>query len=191
LIFPKAEPITALILTYAMIPLGMIARPLGAFVFGYIGDSFGRKKALILSLGSMSVVTGLMALSPTYAYAGMFAPLFLCNGIYLQNFLSAGETMGGAIYLLENTSEERHDVLSGFYSATTIGGILFASAGVALLSQYGVIEWGWRLLYLVGCLTAFFAFTLRKQLPSNAWDDSPTKTPESLLHSKDTPVPNF
>lgn len=99
LIFPKEEPITALILTYAIIPLGMLARPLGSLVFGFIGDVCGRKHALFLTLAGMSLVSGCIALSPTYAQAGIVAPIIFCLGRILQNFLAAGETMGGAIFL--------------------------------------------------------------------------------------------
>jgi len=126
LIFPKENQITALILTYAMLPLGMLARPLGALIFGYIGDAYGRKQALFLTLGGMSIVSGCIAFSPTYAQAGIVAPIIFCIGRIMQNFLASGETMGGAIFLLENTSEKRHDLLSSIYNTTTIGGILFA-----------------------------------------------------------------
>ena len=58
LIFPEKDPMTALILTYAIIPLGMVARPLGSLVFGYIGDVYGRKHALFLTLAGMSLISG-------------------------------------------------------------------------------------------------------------------------------------
>ncbi|MBS0615811.1 MAG: MFS transporter [Verrucomicrobia bacterium] len=165
LIFPDKEPVVALILTYAMIPLGMIARPIGSLVFGYIGDTYGRRQALFLTLGGMAVVSAGIALSPTFQTAGLLAPLIFCAGRILQNFFSAGETMGGAIYVLEDTPEKKHDFVSSLYSTSTIGGILLASAGVALLSSMGVLEKGWRLLYVVGCITAFFGLLIRRHLP--------------------------
>lgn len=164
LIFPEKEPLTALILTYAMIPLGMLARPLGSLVFGYIGDVYGRGQALFLSLIGMALVSGCIALSPTYLQAGILAPFIFCLGRILQNFFSSGEMIGGAIFLLENSSEKRHDLLSGLYNASTVGGILLASFGVSLLSHYAVIESGWRLLYLFGCLTAGFGCVIRRQM---------------------------
>ncbi len=162
LIFPEQEPITALILTYAIIPLGMLARPLGSLVFGYIGDVYGRKYALFLTLAGMSFVSGCIALSPTYLQTGILAPIIFCLGRALQNFLAAGETMGGAIFLLENSSENRHDLLSSFYSASTMGGHLLASLGVFLLSHYDAIDPGWRFLYLCGCVTALFGCMIRR-----------------------------
>jgi len=163
LIFPDHDPITALILTYAIIPLGMVARPLGALVFGYIGDMYGRRYALFLSLGGMAFVSGCIAFSPTYAQAGLLAPILFCIGRAAQNFFAAGETMGGAIFVLENSQEKRHDLLSSLYSASTIGGYLLASLGVFLLSHYQVIDSGWRFLYLGGCITALFACMIRRQ----------------------------
>jgi MFS transporter, MHS family, proline/betaine transporter len=162
LIFPNKDPMTALILTYAMIPLGMLARPLGSLVFGYLGDVYGRKYALFLTLAGMAVVSGCIGLSPTYAQVGLLAPLIFCLGRVLQNFFAAGETMGGAIFLLENSPERRRDVLSSLYNVSTIGGHLLASFGVFLLGSYNWITPGWRVLYLCGCVTALFGCRLRR-----------------------------
>src|SRR5579872_3193363 len=180
LIFPEQEPITALILTYAMIPLGMLARPIGSLVFGYIGDRWGRKEALFLTLGGMALVSGGIALSPTFQQAGVLAPVLFCIGRLLQNFLAAGETMGGAIFLLENTQKKHHDLLSSFYNASTIGGILLASAGVSLLCFYNATEWGWRLLYLFGCLTGLFGCMVRKGLAPSVYVSKETSIHRSL-----------
>lgn len=165
LIFPSKDPLTALILTYAIIPLGMLARPLGSLVFGYIGDVYGRSHALFLTLAGMSFISGCIALSPTYAQVGVLAPLIFFVGRILQNFLAAGETMGGAIFLLENSPTKRHDLLSSLYNASTLGGHLLASFGVFLLSRYNFIDPGWRLLYLCGCITAFFGCMMRRSTP--------------------------
>lgn len=181
LIFPQKEPITALILTYAMIPLGMLIRPFGSLVFGYIGDSYGRRRALFLALAGMGFVSGLIAMSPTYLQAGILAPLIFCLGRILQNFLASGETIGGAIFILENTPEKKHDLLSGLYNASTIGGILLASAGVFLLGRYECIDSGWRWLYVFGCLTAFFGCIMRKATVDEARSLERVKFSQALL----------
>lgn len=166
LIFPEKDPMTALILTYAIIPLGMLARPFGSLVFGYIGDVYGRAYALFLTLAGMALVSGCIAFSPTYSQVGLLAPLIFCFGRAFQNFLAAGETMGGAIFLLENSPEKRHDLLSSLYNASTIGGYLLASWGVFMLGQYNFVDPGWRLLYLCGCITAVFGCLMRRSSPS-------------------------
>lgn len=162
LLFPKEDPMTALIWIYAMIPLGMIARPLGALFFGYIGDRYGRERALFFSLMGMAIASGGIAISPTYAKVGAWAPLLFCLGRGMQNFCSAGETMGGAIFLLEQTPLKKHDELSGWYSASAIGGHLLASWAVFFLSAYGEIGEQWRWLYVAGCVTVLFASSFRR-----------------------------
>ena len=163
LFFPKHEPLTALILTYAIIPLGMLMRPLGALFFGYVGDVYGRGRALFFSLLGMGCFSFCMALAPTFEQVGVFAPIFLCLVRLGQNFLAAGEIMGGAILLLEETPEKKHDWLSSLYSASTIGGILLAAFGVSFLCQMSSVESAWRTLYVAGGITAFFGCLLRKK----------------------------
>jgi MFS family permease len=181
LIFPQHDPLTALLLTYAIIPLGMLARPVGSIVFGYIGDTYGRNQALFISLAGMAVISGCIALSPTYAQAGIISPLIFCLGRILQNFFAAGEIMGGAIFLLEHTPEKKHDFLSSLYNASTIGGILIASAAVSLLGYFQAAESGWRVLYMLGCMTAIFGSMIRRQM--DLVPHSSVKAPFSLISS--------
>lgn len=179
LMFPEQDPLTALILTYAMIPLGMLTRPLGSLVFGAMGDRYGRRYVLFLSLVGMALVSGAIALIPPYAQIGIGAPILFCAGRILQNFLAAGEIMGGAIFLLENTEERNHDLISGIYGASTIGGTLLASFGVWILSQNERMEPGWRYLYLAGCLTALFGCLLRRNLGNDC------QSPKSKIKVKE------
>lgn len=172
LIFPEKEPIVALILTYAMIPLGMLARPLGALFFGQIGDRYGRRVALSWSLLGMGFISLVIACTPTFHTAGALSPLLFCLGRILQNFFAAGESMGGAIYLLENCKPEKQDLMSSIYNASTIGGILLAAYGVASMGAH----FSWRLLYFCGAITALFGAWVRSKRD---------KTPE-ILSSKNT-----
>lgn len=164
LFFPKQDPVTALLLTYCIIPLGMAARPIGSLFFGYIGDTRGRKEALVFSLSGMAIVTGCMGFLPTYEQAGIFAPILLSLGRILQNFFGSGETMGGAIYLIENVPESEKDLTSSYFNASTIAGILVASFGVSIICGLNLIQDCWRLLYFLGCSTAIFAVILRLKM---------------------------
>lgn len=165
LFFSDYDPASALILTYGIIPLGMIARPIGSLAFGWLAAHKGRRTALFLSLLGMAGVSGLIALTPTYAQAGLLAPALLCLGRFLQNFFATGEIVGGAMFVLEHTPEKNHDFMSSLYAVTTVSGILLASAAVSLLSFFNVIELGWRVLYLFGGITALFGTLLRRYLP--------------------------
>ena len=161
LFFPKQDPLTALMLTYAIIPLGMLMRPLGALFFGYIGDLQGRSRALFVSLLGMGCISFCMAFIPTFERVGILAPILFCLARLVQNFLASGEIMGGAILLLEGANEKKHDVLSSLYGASTIGGILLASLGVSVLCQAFSVESGWRSLYIIGGITALFGCIIR------------------------------
>lgn len=168
LFFPNQDPLTALILSYCMIPLGMIARPLGSLIFGYIGDVYGRKEALILSLLGMAIFTGMMGVLPTYHQIGILAPILLLIGRILQNFFAAGEIMGGAIYLIECSSiESDKNMVSSLYNSSTVAGILLASIAVSIICLFDVVLQCWRILYFLGCFTAIFAFFLRVRIPAN------------------------
>jgi len=181
LIFPKQAPMTALLLTYAMIPLGMLARPLGSLVLGYIGDVYGRKQALFVSLMGMALVSLGMALTPIYSHIGWIAPLIFCIARALQNFLAAGESMGGAIFLLENAPKSKHDLLSSVYNASTLAGILIASLGVTLLGLMGHVEKSWRVLYLIGSITGLFGTFLRKGFSKQSGLTTPTRLRHTLI----------
>lgn len=185
LFFPDQDPLTALILTYCIIPLGMIARPIGSLVFGYIGDTQGRKETLVLSLSGMAIVTGLMGLLPTYHQAGVLAPILLAITRILQNFFAAGETMGGAIYLIENLPESEKDMISSLYNSSTIAGVLLASAGVSFLCAFNKIEEYWRILFFSGSFTAIFVVFLRcnMSLKTRLINSSPTVSFKSVLSS--------
>lgn len=161
LFFEKQDPITALILTYGMMPLGLISRPLGSVFFGWIGDSFGRRQALFLSLLGMAAVTIGMGSLPVYQDIGLWAPLLLALGKMLQSFCAAGEATGGAIFVLEHTTVSKRSFLSGCYDASSVGGILLASGLITLMSAQGWIDQSWRMLFWAGGMTALFGVFLR------------------------------
>lgn len=150
LFFPDQDPLTSLILTYGMLTLGFFTRPVGSLFFGWIGDLYGRRKALIGSLIGMAMTTFAMGSLPTYAEIGLFAPVFLALGKMLQSFFVAGENAGGAIFVLEHTNSSKRGLNSGIYDSSSIVGILIASGMVAFLSQHGVIQEGWRVLFWLG-----------------------------------------
>lgn len=181
LFFPNHDPLTALIFTYCIIPLGMMARPLGALIFGYIGDTHGRKEALALSLSGMAIITGLMGFLPTYFQVGILAPILLSIGRIFQNFFTAGEVMGGAIYLLENSPESQKNMISSLYDSSKIAGVLLASAGVSILCCMNSIQDYWRILYFSGCFTAVFVAFLRVKVSFNSFFALSSHTTESSL----------
>lgn len=184
LFFHTQDPFTALILTYAIIPMGMATRPLGSLCFGWIGDRFGRRQALCWSLTGMALVTISMGFLPTSRKIGPLSPLFLATLRLLQSFFAAGEAPGGAIYLLENTQAPKRSLLSSLFDATTVGGILIASGLVTFLSMQGWVESGWRYLFWAGGATALLGIYLRLQTEESEEFSSTTFQIKELFQHK-------
>jgi MFS family permease len=164
LFFQEKDPI----LTYGMLPLGFVTRPLGSLFFGWIGDCYGRKRALFCSLFGMALVTVGIGCLPVYKEIGVWAPFLLALGKMLQSFCAAGEAIGGAIFVLEHTPLPKRGFMSGCYDASSIGGILLASGVVALMSAYGSIDQSWRTLFWAGAMTALFGIFLRWKATDSA-----------------------
>ena len=161
LFFKTSSSTLALILTYNIVPLSFLARPIGAFFFGRIGDNFSRKKALSWSLIGMAITTVSIGCLPTDDQAKTLAPIILLGLQMLQNFFSAGQRAGGPIIILENCQTSKRSLLSSLYDSSSILGILAASLAVSLLSNMNLLDQFWRALYWVGALSALVGAKLR------------------------------
>src|ERR1700761_5183567 len=99
--FPAFYPIAALLSTFAPFAVGFLFRPLGAIVIGAFGDRYGRRQALVLTIGMMAIATGLIGLIPGYATIGIAAPIILVLCRAFQGFSTGGEWGGAATFLVE------------------------------------------------------------------------------------------
>jgi len=161
LFFPENSPISALILTYAMIPLGLFSRPIGALFFGRIGDRKGRKQALYLTLLGMAITTTSIGFIPTFESVGWIAPLLLALCRVVQSFFAAGEVTGGALLVLESSPKKLQNFFQALYECSTMIGILCASTAVAMISNGKNVAIYWRVLYWIGGSTGFIALLVR------------------------------
>ncbi|MDJ0652350.1 MAG: MFS transporter [Simkaniaceae bacterium] len=161
LFFHSSSPITALILTYAIMLLGLFSRPLGSLIFGRMGDRKGRKNVLLFTLLGMALTTILMGSIPFYEKIGWLAPTLLALGRLFQNFFASGETIGGTLLVLESCPKKKRGLMNGLYECSTILGTLLASLGVTILSVQGSIETRWRILYWIGGITGGVGLLLR------------------------------
>jgi Major Facilitator Superfamily. len=164
--FPEFEPLQALIMTYALIPLGMLAKPMGAWVFGSYADRFGLQKMLYTTATGLLFVTMLMGCLPTYQTAGILAPILLLLGRFLQNFFAAGEKSGTTLCLLESSKTYDKVWMSSLAASTSTIGILMASLGAWWAFEDPSAE-RWRMLYFLGFLTGVSTLFLR-WLPQTA-----------------------
>lgn len=155
----------ALLLTFATFGVGFLARPLGAVVFGHIGDRYGRTRALLLSVFGMAIVTVLMGCLPNFAQIGYAAPIILTVLRLLQGFSCGGEWAGSAAYMIETAPDHRRG-FAGSWQEFSLVLALMASSGTgalinAVLTPEAVASWGWRLPFFAGILLAVPAVVLR------------------------------
>jgi MFS transporter, MHS family, proline/betaine transporter len=154
--FPAGDEFAAMLGTFGAFGLGFAARPLGAIIFGWLGDKKGRKWTLTFVMPLMAVATLLMALIPSYASIGLAAPVLLVAARMLQG-LSVGGELGNAVaYLVEWAPQNRRGFYGSFQQCSTLGGMLLGSGAAALmttlLSPQAMLDWGWRVPFIVGAL---------------------------------------
>lgn len=170
--FPKEEPGLAMLAAFAVFSVSFFMRPLGAMIFSSIGDRYGRKKALSLSMLGMAIPTAGIGLLPAYSEIGYTATILLVM-LRLFQGLSLGGEMGGAVtYVLEHTPERRIGLASSLIQASTCSGLLLGtllSSGIsAMLTDEQFSLWGWRIPFLVGLIAAGIGLHIRRSMPESA-----------------------
>ena len=163
--FPSQDPVAAFLLTLATFATGFAVRPVGAVIFGKIGDSIGRKYAFLLTITIMGAGTSLIGILPTYNMVGVYAPLLLVSLRLLQGLALGGEYGGAAIYVAEHVSDKKRGYWTSFIQTTATGGLL-VSLGVILTTRISLGEqafgdWGWRIPFLVSILMVTAALYIR------------------------------
>ncbi|WP_328990030.1 MFS transporter [Kribbella sp. NBC_01245] len=158
----------SLIKTYASFALAFFFRPIGAAVFGRIGDRIGRRPTLILVLLLMTGATTLIGLLPTYAAIGAAAPWIL-TGVRALQGLSAGGEFGGAVSIMTEFAPREKRGLYGSWQSFTVALGLLAGAGLAavlasVLSEAALKDWGWRVPFLLALPLGLVALYLRLKL---------------------------
>ena len=166
--FPNQSEYASLMLSLMTFGTGYLMRPLGALLLGAYIDHHGRRKGLLLTLGLMAVGTVSIGCTPGYRTLGLLAPLLVVAGRLVQG-LSAGVEIGGvSVYLSEIAPPGRKGFFVSWQSASQQVAVMFAaSLGILLassLTQVQMMDWGWRIPLLVGCLLVPFLFLLRRSL---------------------------
>jgi MFS family permease len=163
--FEKSHPVAALLSTIALFTAGFLIRPLGAFVFGWLGDVVGRKYTFILTLVGMALGTGAIGLIPTFEQIGLAAAFILFFLRIVQGLCLGGQYGGAITYVAEHVSDERRGYYTGWLQTSpTLGIVLSLIIIIATRTYFGndaFNAWAWRLPFLFSFVLVFIALYMR------------------------------
>jgi MHS family metabolite:H+ symporter-like MFS transporter len=166
--FPEQSAAMALILAMGTYGAGYIARIVGAFIFGKMGDRIGRKKVLFITITMMGICTTLIGVLPTYAQIGIFAPVLLVTLRIIQGLGAGAEISGAGTMLAEYAPKGKRGIISSLVAMGTNCGTLSATAIWAVmffvLDREELVAWGWRVPFLASVVVMIFAIWLRMNL---------------------------
>ncbi|MET9244556.1 MFS transporter [Nonomuraea sp. NPDC003709] len=165
--FPSSSPATGTLLALATFGVGYLARPVGAFVLGHVGDKFGRKKVLVTTLVMMGASTFLVGCLPTYDQVGVLAPVLLVVLRLLQGFSVSGEQAGANSMTLEHAPDTRRAYYTSFTLNGTQAGQIIATAiflPIAALPEDQLLSWGWRVPFWLSIGVAAVGLVIRRTL---------------------------
>jgi MFS family permease len=166
--FPSSNPTIAIVASLGTYGVGYIARPIGAFVLGHLGDTYGRRNVLLICLVLMGLSTTAVGLLPTYPQVGVWAPVLLVVLRLIQGFAVAGEISGASSMILEHAPFGRR----GFFASFTLQGVQagqILAAAVFLPLSYALpneafMSWGWRVPFLLSVLVLVAGYIIRREV---------------------------
>ena len=166
--FPSGDEVSQLLAAFAVYGVGFLARPVGGVVIGRIGDTKGRKTALILTIMLMAVGTVLIGIIPTYATIGVLGPLLILVARLMQGFSAGGEWGGSTAFIVEWADEGERGFLGSFQQCSVAGGLLLGSGVAALITTLldpaAMEAWGWRVPFLLGALLGPVGMYMRRNI---------------------------
>src|ERR1700738_1296196 len=166
--FEQSHPVAALLSTIALFTAGFLIRPLGAFLFGWMGDRICRKYTFLVTLSGMGIGTGCIGLIPTYADIGLTAAFVLFGMRMIQGLCLGGEYGGAITYVAEHVSDEHRGYAPGWLQPSpTLGIVVSLAVIIATRTYFGndvFNAWAWRVPFLVSFLLVAVAIYIRLQL---------------------------
>jgi MFS family permease len=188
--FPESDPATGTLLSFATYGVGYVARPVGAFFMGHIGDKYGRKRVLLLTVSLMGLSTFLVGCLPSYNSIGLWAPGLLVALRLLQGFSASGEQASANSLTLEHAPDGRRAFFSSFTLSGTQAGLIIATAvflPIGALPDHQLLTWGWRIPFWLSAIVVFAGVMIRRRLEetpafqAEAGDGEVAKIPLAVL----------
>ncbi|UOQ55879.1 MFS transporter [Leucobacter allii] len=166
--FPSGDPTAEMLSSLAVFAVGFVSRPVGALFLGPIGDKFGRRTVLIITVLSMGIITALIGLTPSYAAIGIAAPILVVILRLLQGMMVGGEWTSAAAYIGESAPKRKRALFASLVTATAglafLVGTIVAALLTAALSEEALASWGWRVPFLASLVMAIVAVYIRRKL---------------------------
>ncbi len=168
LFFPSDNPTAALLASLAAFGAGFGVRPLGAVIFGVLGDKVGRKYTFLATLTLMGLSTAAIGLLPTYTQAGIWAPILLVSMRLMQGLALGGEYGGAAIYVAEHAPAGKRGLYTSWIQASVVGGFVLSLIVVLLcrlsMDKAAFETWGWRIPFLLSIVMLAISLYVRLKL---------------------------
>jgi MFS transporter, MHS family, proline/betaine transporter len=187
--FPASDEVTSLLSTFAAFGIGFVMRPLGGILIGRLGDTKGRKTALLVTIALMAVGTVLIGVIPSYESIGLAAPALVVLARLVQGFSAGGEWGGSTTFIVEWAPEGRRGFYGSLQQSSVAGGLLLGSAIAALLNTMVTPEalegWAWRIPFLLGGLLGPVGLYMRRNI-----EETPAFTRVSERSSSDDVSPS-
>jgi MFS transporter, MHS family, proline/betaine transporter len=188
--FPGSDPTASLLAAFAAYGVGFLARPLGGVVIGRLGDTKGRKTALVLTIFLMAFGTVGLGLLPSYDAIGVWAPILLVTLRLVQGIAAGGEWGTSTAFMIEWAPEGRRGFFGSFQQVSTAGGSLLGSGVAAILtsslSSAAMLDWGWRVPFLLGALLLVVGAYMRQNV-----DETPSYEASRQAAAEQPPVAGF
>ncbi|MGD8641646.1 MAG: MFS transporter [Gammaproteobacteria bacterium] len=169
LFFPSDNKVASLLATYGVFAAGFVMRPIGSAIFGWLGDTIGRSKTMLISVAMMAIPTFALGLLPTYETAGLWAPVLLVTIRLIQGLSVGGEFSSSVTYLVETAQPDQRGLSGSWANVGSMLGMLLGSAIAAAATNFfdsaTLHDWGWRLPFLFGAVLGITAIMLRRHLP--------------------------
>jgi MFS family permease len=186
--FPSENPTVAIVASLATYGVGYVARPIGAFVLGHLGDTHGRKTVLLVCMFIMGFSTMAVGLLPTYSQVGLLAPALLVVLRLIQGFAVAGEISGASSMILEHAPFGRRGFFASFSLQGVQAGQILAAAVFLPLAAYmpdqAFNAWGWRIPFLASVVVIIAGYIIRREVaetPAFAEEDLQGRVPKAPI----------
>lgn len=182
--FPSDNSIASILHVFGVFAVGYLLSPIGSIVFGYIGDRYGRKRALTSSILAMAIPTSMISILPGFKTMGIAAPILITLLRVIQGFVASSEFTGSAVFLVEHASPGRKAFYGCLTSSAYTIGVILAGLAASLFTASFMPDWGWRLGFALALIAGLVIYYFRMSV-------SETPIYQQISHKEKTRRPFF